>query len=144
MELYNGIAGKTSELNEKNDCAVKAIAIACGLSYEEARDLCASYGRKPRRGMKTKAILECVAKAGFSYDLVPMGNFISHYPGVHKNLKCVTTHHPVRFPKVWKHNATYLAFQTKHVLAIVDGEVQDWTSKQANKLISIYRIEKPL
>lgn len=144
MELYNCIVGKTSEMGEKNDCSVKALAIACNMSYEEAHALCARHGRKPRRGMKTKQIIEAVAEAGYVLERIIPQQFIQQYPGVHKGLKCITTHHPVRFPNVWAHKATYLAFQTSHVLAIVDGKVQDWTAQRANKLISIYRVEKPL
>lgn len=37
--------------NEKDDCAVRAIANACGVSYMKAHKACADHGRAKRSGM---------------------------------------------------------------------------------------------
>lgn len=42
------------KLNERNDCVVRAIAVAFNLSYKEAHDYCKVYLRRiPRKGVPT-------------------------------------------------------------------------------------------
>lgn len=140
-EQFNSLCNETVARNEKNDCSVKAVALVCGVSYDVAHAEMAKQGRKNGRGAQTTAIeLACIA-LGKRIEPINPKHKIAAYPGVHKNLQNVTTHHPARFPDVWKDGKTYLAYIRGHVLAIVDGQVHDWTLGRAKR---VYRIREVL
>lgn len=141
-ELYGLMQQSANALNENADCAVKAVAAACGIAYSEAHEALKAAGRKDRCGTPTAMILDTVVKLGFHWRRVDSFDFINRYPGGIKNFKHVTTHHPARFPKVWKDGATYLMFTRGHVLTIIDGQVHDWTINNAKRATKIYRITK--
>lgn len=137
-EQFKAMCANTSAYGEKNDCSVKAVALACGVSYDVAHAEMQKQGRKQGRGASTASIeLACIA-LGKQLNPVSPRHKIAAYPGVHKNLQNVTTHHPARFPDVWKDGKTYLAYIRGHVLAIVDGVVHDWTVGRA------YRVQRIL
>ena len=138
-EQFNALCENTTARNEKNDCSVKAVALVCGVSYDVAHATMAELGRKAGRGASTSSIEQAVLKLGKTLEPVNPKNIIAQYPGVHKNLQNVTTHHPARFNEVWKNGGTYLAYIRGHVLAIVDGVVHDWTVGKAKR---IYRIRE--
>lgn len=138
-EQFNALCENTVAFSEKNDCSVKAVALVCDVSYDVAHAEMAKQGRKKGRGASTTSIeLACIA-LGKNLNPVNPRHVIAQYPGVHKNLQNVTTHHPARFADVWKDGKTYLAYIKGHVLAIVDGQVHDWTVGRAKR---IYRIRE--
>lgn len=128
------------EMNETNDCSVRAIAVVCDLEYKEAVALCEKHGRKARRGMLDYQIFNALKEVGKTYKRIPSEHFIGQYPGAHVNLSNVTTHHPERFPKVWKDGKKYLLLTRGHILAVVDGVNHDWTKGKAVRVTSIYEI----
>jgi hypothetical protein len=65
---------------------------------------------------------------------------IARYPGVHKNLKSVTTHHPRRFKKVWADVEPLLFDCNQHVAAFKDGTIHDWSINAAKRVRGVYRI----
>lgn len=138
-EAFNSLCNETAARNEKNDCSVKAVALVCGVSYDVAHAKMAELGRKSGRGASTTSIELAVIALGKKVEPVNPKHVIKQYPGVHKNLQNVTTHHPARFPDVWKDGKTYLAYIRGHVLAIVDGVVHDWTVGRAKR---VYRIRE--
>ena len=138
-EQFNALCNSTAAYGEKNDCSVKAVALVCGVSYDEAHAAMAAQGRKKGRGAQTSSIELAVIALGKKIEVVNPKHIIAQYPGVHKNLQNVTTHHPARFPDAWKNGGTYLAYIRGHVLAIVDGVVHDWTVGRSKR---IYRIRE--
>lgn len=131
-------------LGEKNDCTVKAFVLVSGASYSEAHQAMARQGRKFGQGMYgAEGGMRAELKAlGFEMTWVPSLAFIHKYPGVHKRLHSVTTHHPARFNKAWKDGRNYLIFTRGHVAAVVNGETHDWSNDRACRATSIYRITK--
>jgi len=125
---------------ETNDCSVKAIALAAGVSYNVARDEMAKQGRKPRAGARTHQITSALKALGKQAATVHPANFIKQYPGAHKNLRNVTTHHPQRFNKVWADGKTYLLYTPTHVLAVVNGVNHDWTVGRAKRVTYICEV----
>ena len=67
---------------------------------------------------------------------------IARYPGAHKALRNVTTHHPERFSDVWRDGKTYLMYTRGHVLAIVNGVNHDWTRGRAKRCKALYEVVK--
>ena len=127
-------------MNESNDCSVKALAIGLNVDYMIAHEALRLQGRKNREGAMSFDILVAARKLGFDLHHVDPQEFIAKYPGGHKNLKNVTTHHMDRFNKVWADGERYLVLTPRHVLAVVDGVNHDWTKGKAHRVVSIYRI----
>lgn len=140
---YAHNAAASAALNENNDCAVKAVAAACCVSYEDAHQVLKKLGRVDRQGTYYRTIRQAVRFFGFDMIEEIKAERIAQYPGVHKNLQNITTHHPDRFPKVWS-EGTYLFYTTgfKHVLCVKDGVNHDWTRGSAKRVEAVFRIVK--
>lgn len=140
---YNNLASASYSLHEANDCAVKAVAAVCGVTYEEAHATLKSFGRKDRKGTRVVLIDRAIKHFGKKLERVPASHFISRYPKGHRDvLVNVTSHHPERFNKVWKDGESYLMYVSggSHVLAIVDGVNHDWTKGSAKIACRIFKV----
>lgn len=143
-EVYETLQAEAQSLGESCDCAVKVIAVAAGMPYAEARGRLLAEGRKPGQGAHKHHIFNVIRSAGLVWRWVDLGEMIARYPGAHRNLRSATTHHPDRFPDVWRDGKTYLAFTAGHALAIVDGVNHDHTRGRAVRIIEMYEIFRPL
>lgn len=134
------------QANEKNDCSVKAISIACGVSYEEALFALKRFGRKDRSGTPTAISIKAIEFFGFKirvWSAKERIDVIKSYPGTHANLKSITTHHPRRFPRAWANCHPNMIWLTRdHMLAVKDGTVRDWSVNSARRVVMIWEIEK--
>jgi len=137
---YNSIKRGEDFRHECNDCAVQAVAVVCRVPYEEAHAACKRVGRKDGDGMGVMQINRVVESFGFKVEPVMTWDMISQYPGVHKNLKNVTTHHPHRFNDVWANGRTYLFYTKRHVAAVVNGDNGDWCRRQSLRANLIYEV----
>jgi len=138
------MVGEAASLNETSDCAIKAIAITTGTPYKEVHARAAALGRKNGEGTHWHIITRIIHDLGHELKTTKPADFINQYPGVHKNLKSVTTHHPARFNKVWRDGKMYI-FNCRgghHVAAVVNGELHDWTVGTASRCIGIYEVVK--
>ena len=139
VELSNELA------DDRRSCAVLALAAICRVPAKEAQDALSKAGRKIGKGTHTFQMMKAAANLGFEMkqmSLYTQQEIIAQYPGAHKNLKSVTTHHPVRFAKVWSQQPDCLLFVTRHVAAFVDGQVVDWTAGRAKRVESMYTVTK--
>jgi len=136
LEVRKGSFGK----NENNDCAVVAVAIVCGVSYDVAHAELKRCGRKDRQGTYNSITQQAVKNLGKELKFIPSHEFIRTYPGVHSKLRHVTTHHPRRFPKSFDKSKTYLWSVRGHILAVKDGTVIDWSINKAKHVYSIYEV----
>lgn len=99
-ETFRAAQRKSNEHKERADCSVKAVAIACGTTYEKAHAALAKLGRKPRRGAKTDMILKAVNEFGYKTVTHKPEEFIKQYGGNSVNMRHVTPHQVERFPEV--------------------------------------------
>lgn len=127
---------------EKNDCSVVAFSIVADVSYDEAHKAMKRQGRRDHAGMYycEAGMVRELRALGLNVSRIDPEDFIRQYPGNHKSLKSVTTHHPARFKKVWSDGATYLFFTADHVAAVVDGNCCDWSIDRALRVTEIYKI----
>lgn len=139
---YRAMSQEADKLNENNDCAVRAISIATDTPYKTVHELLERMGRIKRKGTRTQIIERAVKILGFRMEHVPASYFIDRYP--RKNIANVTTHHPDRFPQVWKDGHTYLIYTPGHILCVKDGVNHDWTRGRAIRATGIFRITKPI
>lgn len=140
---YVALRAESSARQETRDCTVIATAAALGLPYEVAHAELAALGRKPGQGFaysfdRAQSVFN---KHGRKLTRVWIHSMIDRYPGVHKNLRNVTTNHPERFPQVWADGNTYLMWTDGHILTIQNGRVLDWTKGTARRAIILARVD---
>lgn len=140
-DKYNQLFADSERHNERSDCTVVAIAIVTGKSYTQSWDALAAAGRQPRCGATRDKQRKALAALGYKARRVQPDYFINQYPEVHKRqLKNVTSHHPDRFPHVFQNGKVYMMFNRKHVAALVDGKLHDWTRGTRKKIVEIWEI----
>jgi hypothetical protein len=157
-DAFNVLSETSGVMGENNDCGVKAVAAATGVSYMRAHQALAKLGREGKEGTHFAYIRAAIEQFGFR--LVDQNGgattlfaynsrgfdveyFTQHYPGAHKKLQSVTTHHPERFPKatVWA-GRTFLMLTNggRHIVCIKDGETIDWTKGKAKRAFLIVEV----
>jgi len=158
------MSSSSYKAGETNDCVVMSIALATNTAYEAVLQLCEQYGRKPGRGTNMRRVARpALAHLGFKVIEwryrsrvvnAPTGNFsdlpndlntiIRSYPGRHGEvLKSITSHHPKRFQKQWSEfgaGRKFIAVTRSHALAIIDGEVHDWSVGRALRVNYMWEI----
>jgi hypothetical protein len=138
--LYNELRVDSARFLERNDCAVVAVAAVAGVSYAEAHRALEAQGRRKGQGTYMWQTENALKALGKKMTQLNLRTFIDQYPGVHRNLKNVTTHHPRRFPKVFDPNKRYLFRTARHILAVMGGEVNDWTVNRAMQVVTIHEV----
>lgn len=122
---YEDLQSASKSMHETNDCGVKALAVVAGLSYEEAHAKLARNGRTPRKGTPDVITRKVLSALGYKTEPVivkaktvrTLGRELKYRQGAYL---------------VWTSN-------NRHILAIRDGKVCDWTK---GRLHRIHRVEK--
>lgn len=128
------------EAKEKGHCSPLAVSVLTGVDFNTVNAMMIEEGRKPRMGTHQYVADRVIDRLGFKRVRVDMQAIIKGYPLPHCNvLRNITTHHPRRFPGAFDPSKRYLAHVRGHVLAIVDGQVQDWS---INNSLRIYKLEE--
>lgn len=115
---------------DRGCCAVVAIAKITNTDVFVVQNLLEVAGRKHRCGTRRSVTKKVLEELGYKIRIVSLGedaDLISSYPGKHKYLKNITSHHPRRFPAAWDREPDQLMFTSSHVLALVGGRVHDWS-----------------
>ena len=145
---FNSNLAKT----EKNDCFVRALAVATGSVYELAHEKAKiNFGRPDKKGTPNENIIAQMLnyeKNGMTignttYSVTVLGK--SHTKNKYKlygdivwrkkTLKSFIESHP---------KGTYLVTVANHALTIKDGEVMDWSSNKflpTRKIQNAYKID---
>jgi len=139
---YLTLRSASAAAGEMNDCGVVALAATTGLDYGTCHEALKRHGRKNRQGVNYGMIFAALEDLGFQFNTVDPQHFIQQYPGNHKNLKSVTSHHADRFKKVWADGHNYMVFVSGHVVGVCNGENVDWTKGRAMRARVIIRIER--
>lgn len=111
-DIYSRSKGET------NDCAVKAVSIACDVPYHVAHKALALQGRQNRRGSMKSWIDRAIQSLGFKTKIV------------HHSAATVTSLSGDRAVE----KGHYVAYVKGHILAIVDGKVEDWTDGKRHRI----------
>lgn len=126
---FNLIERTSNKFGERNDCTVKAVAMACRVSYTEAHVACESLGRRRHKGMQNMHVLFVAKKLGFTLTPVKLkrkngSKFTQRTVGV----KCK--------------NGYYMAFVRGHVLPVINGEVYDWSKGRCFHVREVWKITR--
>lgn len=137
-EVFNSLDSRSDERGEQRDCAVKAVALLCGVDYDTAHATLAKHGRIEGRGTHMHITEAACAELGHPIVQVTFRPVIAQYPSPHHNLNSVTSHHMRRFPLVWKDAPDFLMRTRSHILAVMGGQVMDWSVNNTLRAHSIY------
>ena len=150
-KAYSSFNSKLAK-NEKNDCFVRALAVATGSVYETAHEKAKnSFGRPDKKGTPSENIVAQMLnyeQSGMTigdntYSVTVLGNkdtknvykLYGEKVLRQKTLKSFIESHP---------KGTYIVTVAKHALTIKDGEVMDWNSNKflpTRKIQGAYKIE---
>lgn len=119
---YKQVKKESEKLNEHNDCAVRATTLASGFSYDHVHRLYSLCGRKHRRGVKRYITDKVWKHLGLKVKPVQV-----------KSKTVCTLERELRFGK-------YLVFTRGHLLALIDGVVQDWTKGRRHRVVRVYKV----
>jgi len=113
--------------NERQDCAVKAVAIVTGSDYKTAWDMLDLAGREARRGTYIHTTMRALDSMGYKH--------VSSLPrqpnGSQYTLKTICKAYP---------KGKYLVSVRGHIAAMIDGVVIDWAADTRCRVISIRRV----
>lgn len=130
---------------DRNDCGVKALSVITGLPYEQCQKALDEAGRKRKGGTFQWQMEQAAGLLGFKLVQLPEEwhkAMIASYPGAHKGLQSLTTHHPRRFKNSWKAVEPLLIHTSRHYAAFRDGQVHDWTANNACRIKNLWRLER--
>ena len=115
---------------ETNDCTVKAIAAACDVSYGKAHRTLAKLGRKQGRGVTMATMTQAMERLGFGVNLY---NAMNH-EAIGTTIKRFTREHAT---------GKYIICSKGHAMAVVNGELIDWTADTAGrrKVVSVWEVK---
>jgi len=124
---FDELREASSQMRENNDCAVKAVAAAAGVSYEAAHKALAKQGRRCGRG--TSPFMTFAALHGF-------GKTTEMHPGrsfAPRGRKTFTVSMLARMGSQFE--GTWLARVKGHIFAVIDGEIIDWIGEDSRRQI---------
>jgi hypothetical protein len=136
MERFNRLCNTISPVlkGERNDCSVKALALACDISYEDAYDEMLKVGRKKNKGAYTRQTLKALDNVGIKYrEITPNGRRIRQPNGLKYTVRTIGRDF---------YAGTYIMTINGHILTMINGVVEDWTQGKLNRVQRLIKIIK--
>ena len=121
---FINIPGSREFYSEKDDCTVRAMAAAYGITYAESHELCKKFGREDRQGFHIQAKLtENLWRAG-KLKVIPATDF---------KVKDIS----------YQKDKTYLIIVQGHIFCIDRGcQANDDLDNSAKKIIRLFEVIK--
>ena len=150
-DLYQKLNRRSDRWRERNDCTVKALAIATGKTYEQAHGALALRGRNFGKGTTMSVFFLALSDLGFTEKEV----FCRHHsernhvfpPDIEKaakyrrsrwaKAKTIKAIKP-RLPQ----RGVYLISTSTHVLCVRAGQIHDWTNDRRHRIVKVHHITK--
>ena len=113
--------------NDSQFCSVIAIASLCNMSFGRAYRKLKTQGRKKAKGVNMFQMMDVLSQRGFKAVPVDVSGFVR------------------TAPRKLDNNCNYMILVSGHVVAIVNGVVNDWTglpNTKQKRIISAYKIVK--
>ncbi len=131
MSKFDIVCKASDRMNEKNDCTVKALSIACRVPYNTAHDALKQMGRKKGKGATNAQWMEAIYLLGCEFEetLWPKQKNGSSYT-------------PKTIGKAYK-RGYYVVHFRGHVAAMINGEIQDWTVGRKHRVLAVYKVTVP-
>lgn len=128
---YHGLRKVRDSLNERRDCAVVAASLACRVDYKKTHALFKILGRRDGDGTPRSIQSHAVRLLGCDVEKI-------RYP-VQKNGNRYT---PITIGKLCN-RGYWMVFVSGHVLAVINGEVQDWSEGTRRRITEVWKVTVP-
>jgi hypothetical protein len=139
---YAETISESQRVGERNDCVPIALALTCNVPYRQVLSVCREHGREDGRGMLlyTRSggdILPDLVKALGCRIERPVEMRVTYNRYGYTNFRPRFTVATVgkRYPK-----GVYLVRIRRHILAMVDGQVLDWTSGRRHLVTDVLEV----
>ncbi len=124
--IWDSMVGASNAKGEHRDCTVKALTAATGLSYDECHKALADTGRKPRKGCHWYIQGPIAANAlGFNMRRLDRSEY-----------RCKTMITAAKDRAL--RSGRFVVQVKRHVAAVVDGNVVDWSEGTRRRIEDIY------
>lgn len=127
MSKYKELLKASEKINERNDCAVKALTVVLGIPYELSHKLFLSLGRRSRSGVTFSTIKDALKIAGAELEVVKIPAFVK----TSKNLQ----------ESGLLENGRYLICTSGHIAGSVGGEIVDYTADRKTRVKTVYSVK---
>jgi len=143
----------SADMNEKKDCSVIAISIACQVTYQQAHAALKEAGRRNRCGVRNAIILEAIEALGYKvrkWTRKEYNDMLKSYGmSPSKRYRYITTHHPRQTSQgdgpaeAWSQVHPNILFVTsKHIGAFRNHVLQDWSINNALYVQWVLEVDK--
>jgi hypothetical protein len=112
--------------NDNNFCTVVAVASVTGMSFGKARIKMQKAGRPHRKGAYNYQYYEVIKRRGYRLER------IIGFEG----------HHVRTMGKKLKGKGNFLVQVQGHVLAVMDGVINDWAVNSCRRVKTVYKVIK--
>jgi hypothetical protein len=126
MAIPTNIQKASDRMREHSDCAVKAVAIVCGVPYKVAHQALKDQGRMNRKG--THSYMTHCAIRSLGKTTIPCNDRFKA-----KTINTLAKELPSR--------GVFLVSVKGHVLACRGGQILDWTEGRRHRILEIYRVK---
>ena len=123
---YDYLKKQSVQMGEANDCTVKALALVSGMEYKYCHTLLAKHGRPRRSGPSWAQFYRAVSA---------MGLWKKEYQVKSKTLTTLE-----RELKNVKGRFLVETSGGRHVCAIVNGVVEDWTAGRRHRVLRVWKV----
>lgn len=131
MSKYDLYLSAAAELNESNDCAVRAVAAITERDYNDIHSAMTEAGRRKRCGTPLPVIEKVLA------DTLPKGKRLVKLNRA--ELDVVTIQQLTKVLADSEHSPM-LVFVRKHVAGVTGGQCHDWATERLKRIQSIWVI----
>ena len=134
---------------ERNDCAVKAVAIVTDQPYHDVHKVMANLGRQHGKGTSFNITRAALEHFGFTvkpywdaYQDLEHAKHVMHDRYNYK-VKNMTVRHAKKFPDAFAHLGDRALVRTRrHIIGMRNGEAIDWTADGARRIMDMYAVIK--
>ena len=140
--LYKKLEKEAKAMGDSNFCTVLAAAALTGLPYKECYEAFEQSGRVKGKGVILPVTKKALKSLGYKMTKFNLNTIKKKYKGHHKDLKGLTTYHPIRFHYAWRDVPDLWLDMKEHCAAFKDGKVVDYTKTKKSRLLAAYRVVK--
>ena len=129
--LYQKMERDADAMQEKHDCAVKALAVVAGMTYKGAHSLLEQVGRKPQSSTQYAQTIRALKLRS-----IKTQDVTRRYRDI-LGAKTVRTLSRVMVGR----EGAYLAFTRDHLVAIKDGAVHCWSHDHLYRVVKVVKLQ---
>ncbi len=146
--VLQGLNGPAElRIGENNDCAVRALAVATGYSYNDCHAFFELHGREPRKGTFCYRILagDLASRLETSFPelgfkAVRCGGYVK--PTLPAGSPWISSGITLRSFCRARPTGAYFITVARHALAVVDGVIYDFACRDLRRVCDVWRIER--